>query len=550
MMKEFDRTLNYNDVIACDKNTFYEETTLTVISNITLKPVFNKFIHYYNDKLEIKYIDANMYSASKVQLDISLIILNIRELAPYLYYHFYELKKEEVSKEIKKLEDYIQILYSKLKGESRIVFFSDFESEVDRNDTIGQLSFQYVIDRLNKYVKNIMQDTDQFYMMNMDKIIAKVGYTNFYNKLNYYHTNSPYSVLACNILAYSLLFYFEQIRNQSKKCLILDCDNVLWGGIIGEDGIEGILLSNQFMGRAYLDFQREIIKLYYQGVIICLCSKNKLSDIKEVISKHPDMLLREKYIAAMKINYRNKADNLRELAKELNISINSMVFIDDNPYEISLVNYELPDVITVQLNAQRPYKYSEILKELKYFYKKKITRNDPLRGKQYKEQEIRSQSMSLYTNIEEYHKSLKTQITINKVDKYSISRVAELSQRTNQFNLSGMHYSLEELQSLLKMDYEILYLRAKDKFGDMGIVAAVIVRICKDHAIIEAMFLSCRVFGRGFELALLEEIKKIVSNKNINKLLGVYIMNSKNEIFKDFYKENNISLYHDIMSPE
>ena len=541
-MKEFNQDLNYNDVIACNKAATCENT-LTVISNITLKPVFHKFIHYYRDKLEVQYIDTNSYLALEAQYDYSFVVLSLRDLAPHLYYHFYELDTEEVSKELERLEDYFEFLFRKLKCECRLVILSCFENEYLANTPIGQVSIQSIIDRLNELIRNLIRDIDQIHILDINRMIMAIGYKSFYNKPNYYHTNSPFSALACNMLAYSVVSLIDQITNQSKKCLVLDCDNVLWGGSVGEDGMEGILLSNQFMGRAYLDLQREIIKLYYQGIIICLCSKNKLSDIKDILSKHPNMLLRENFISAMKINYNNKADNIRELSKELNISLDAMVFADDNPYEISLINYELPEVTTIQLNPQRPYQYSEIFRNLACFYKKKLNENDIRRGKQYKEQEARLHNRSLYTNIEAYHASLQTEIIIDKVDEYSISRVAELSQRTNQFNLSGKHYTLEELQALFAKDYEILYLRAKDKFGDMGIVASGVVKIYEDFAVIEAMFLSCRVFGRGFELALITEIKKVMIKRNINNLYGVYNKNKKNEMFKDFYQENNIPLY-------
>ena len=541
-MKEFSQDLNYNDVIACKKAARCEHT-LTVISNITLKPVFHKFIYYYRDKLEVQYIDTNSYLALEAQYDYSFVVLSLRDLAPHLYYHFYELSIEEVSKEVERLEDYLEFLFRKLKCECRLVILSCFENEYLASTPIGQVSFQSIIYRLNELIRNLIRDIDQIHILDINRMIMAIGYKSFYNKLNYYHTNSPFSALACNMLSYFVLSLIEQITNQSKKCLVLDCDNVLWGGSAGEDGMEGLLLSNQFMGRAYLDLQREIIKLYYQGIIICLCSKNKLSDIKDILSKHPDMLLKENFISAMKINYNNKADNIRELSKELNISLDAMVFADDNPYEISLINYELPEVTTIQLNPQRPYQYSEIFRNLACFYKKKLNENDQMRGKQYKEQEARLHNRSLYTNIEAYHASLQTEITISKVDEYSISRVAELSQRTNQFNLSGKHYTLEELQALLAKDYEILYLRAKDKFGDMGIIASGVVKLYKDFAVIEAMFLSCRVFGRGFELSLITEIEKVVLKRNINNLYGVYNENKKNEMFKNFYKENNIPLY-------
>lgn len=541
-MKPFDNTLNYMDVITCkeDENS---ERSLTIISTITLKPIFHRFIRYYNNKLSARYVDYNIYRTLEEKQEVCFVLLTVRELAPQLYYHFYELELEEITKELGKLKEELLYLYHKLQSESKIIIFSYFENEYELKPVIGQLSFQSVIDQMNEYISGLMLASDQFYMLDINVIIAKTGYMHFYNKLNYYHTNSPFSILACNTLAHAVLVLLAQILNSRKKCLVLDCDNVLWGGTLGEDGLEGILLGNQFIGRTYLDFQREVIRLYDQGVILCLCSKNKLCEVKAVLDQHPDMLLREKFLAAMRVNYKNKADNLRELAQELNIGLDSMVFLDDNPYEISLVNYELPEVATVLLDAKKPYHYSEILRNLEYFYLKKKGENDLVRGRQYKEQEIRLQNRSLFFGNDEYLRSLETEIMISKVDEYSIARVAELSQRTNQFNLSGKHYCIEDLKRLLEMDYEILYLRAKDKFGDMGIVASAIVRIDKDHAIIEGMFLSCRVFGRGFELALLKEINKLLLQRNINQIFGIYNRNAKNEMFQEFYSENDIPFY-------
>lgn len=541
-MKPFTEKLSYSDVIACIANTQAKEK-LTVISNITLTPIFQKFIYYYNNEYLVNYIDLNEYLLKENMLSTCFVIIHLKILSPCLYYHFYELTLEQVTDEINKIKEFLYILYSKLGSESDLIFLTTFESDFESNVISGQVSYQSVIDELNQFVIDSLSNREKFSIVDIDRLIYRYGYEKIHNRLNFYQTNSPYTPYGCNIVAYEILALLDNISSKTKKCLVLDCDNVLWGGIIGEDGMAGIQLSNQFIGRAYLDFQRELIKLYYQGVILCLCSKNKLDDVQNVINNHPDMLLREKFLAAKRINYKNKADNIREIAIELNITLDSMVFVDDNPYETEMVKYEIPQVATILLDPAKPYQYAHILRTSKYFHKKKITENDKLRGKQYKDRAMRLQIEKSCTNIEEYHKFLETKVIIKRADKFSVARVAELSQRTNQFNLSGQRYSLEELQNLINQGYEILYLRAQDKFGDMGLVAASIVNICENYAIIEGMYLSCRVFGRGFEIQLLNQIRKHLALMKIDKVYGKYNKTAKNISFKEFYNDNNILLY-------
>lgn len=540
-MKPFSKKLSYMDVISCTENR-QGKKKLTVISNVTLTPIFQKYVYYYDNEYVVDYISVNEYLMKETVLYTCFLLLNLELLSPYLYYHFYELTESQVEDDVNRIKEFLNILFSKLETESELVFIAAFEKSTEAN-VIGQVSYQSVIDELNYYIYTNLLNKEQFNIINIDSMVYQYGYEKMYQKTNFYLTNSPYSAYGCNVIVYELLTSIENKVEAIKKCIVLDCDNVLWGGIIGEVGIDGIQLSNQFAGRAYMDFQRQLIKLYYQGIILCLCSKNELAQVQNVIDHHPDMLLREKFIAAKRVNYKNKADNIRELAIELNISLNSMVFVDDNLYEIELVKFELPEVSTIYLNPNKPHQYTEILISSKYFYKKQVTDTDKLRGQQYKEREKRQKVETFCSNIEEYHKFLETKVTIEEADEFSLARIAELSQRTNQFNLSAKRYDLEELKRLISQGYHVLYLRAEDKYGDMGIVAASIVYVYETYAVIEAMFLSCKVFGRGFETQLLENIRNKLAFNHIQKIYGVYRETSRNKAFKKYYPEHNISLY-------
>jgi FkbH-like protein len=313
-----------------------------------------------------------------------------------------------------------------------------------------------------------------------------------------------------------------------KKVLVLDCDNVLWSGIAGE---EEITLNGDI-----IKFQAELIKLYEQGVLLCLCSKNELSNIEEAF-RIPDMLLKWEHIVCAKINFNDKAANMQEIAKELNLMTDSFVFADDSYYELGLVNALLPEVDTIKID------YSDfllIIYTIKSFFGSESSRSAN-RTKLYREQKEREKEKLQFDTVDEYNRSLETRYICDSANDEQIDRIAELSQRTNQFNLSGRRYTGDEIKQLMNNEnYIVLALSATDKYGDMGIVGAAMIKSTETTNIIENFMISCRVFGRDFEFVLLDKAKDLSAGRDLR---GIYIPSEKNQRYARFYEKNGVTLY-------
>ncbi len=316
-------------------------------------------------------------------------------------------------------------------------------------------------------------------------------------------------------------YFFKEIT--LKKVLICDCDNVLWHGISGEEEIYTDSLTEKF--------QNTIIDLYNKGVLICLCSKNTEENITSAFSTL-SMPLNKNHILLSKINFNDKASNIKELANELNLSFDSFVFVDDNPYELDLVSAIIPEITVVQAN----YPSEAFIEEIKLYFK--AGTSDFNRTEQYRNQKERESQRQRFSTPQEFNASLKTKFTCTNAHIEQASRISELSMRTNQFNLSSSRYTENEIISLINnKEYSLYTLSVTDKYGDMGIVGAAIVK--NGAAVITDFFLSCRVFGRDFEKVLIDKIKSDFAYP----ISGIYRRTDKNLRFAHFYTENGVNLY-------
>ncbi len=325
------------------------------------------------------------------------------------------------------------------------------------------------------------------------------------------------------ILYQTLEKYFLS-ENVFKKVLICDCDNVLWHGISGEEEIYTDDLIDKF--------QETVIDLYNHGVLICLCSKNEPENIETAFDSL-EMPLKKNHILVSKINLTDKATNIKEIALELNISADSFVFVDDSVYELDLVSSIIPEITTIRAD----YSDGGCIERIKSYFESNTI--DINRTQQYREQKEREKEKQLYSTAEEFNASLKTEVTCGLALPSQVSRISELSQRTNQFNLSNARYSESEITLFISDEnYSVYALSASDKYGDMGIVGAAIIHK-SDKPVIISFFLSCRVFGRGFEELLINKIKSDFPNS----LNGIYKKTVKNKRFETFYSENGVELY-------
>lgn len=335
----------------------------------------------------------------------------------------------------------------------------------------------------------------------------------------------------------------QSIVGKTKKCLVLDCDNTLWGGVIGEDGLEGIALGGSPEGEAYVTFHKAIKRLGKQGIILALNSKNDKANTDKVFDSHPDTQLRQDDFVMQCVNWNPKHENLKELAARINIGTDHMVFVDDSDFECNLVKGMMPQVNVVQLSAEAP-EHVEALLEGGWFDALELTSEDYQRATQYKSEVAREACRAVYDSYEAYLRELDISVELFIPDALSMARIAQLTQRTNQFNLTTWRLSEQETQRLIEdKDWLIIGIRSADRFGDNGIVGAMFVqRLSEVNGglvfAVKNILLSCRVFSRGIETSALHAVLAWAREEGAQKVFGEYIPSPKNGKFKNFFESN------------
>lgn len=325
----------------------------------------------------------------------------------------------------------------------------------------------------------------------------------------------------------------EGIALKRKKCLVLDLDNTLWGGVLGEEGIEGIQIGGDYPGKAFLYWQEALLQLAKNGVILTVCSKNNEQDVLDVWDRNPYILLKKDTFSAYRINWQDKATNIKELAEELNIGLDSFVFVDDNPTERELIKQVLP-MVAVPDFPEQPYMFPEFFKQLveDYFKVYSITDEDKKKTEQYKANAARANAQASFADFDKFLESLNIQIAIESANEFNIQRIAQMTQKTNQFNLTTKHYTDTDVRGFVEDGWKIWCISVADKFGDNGITGTIMI----DGNRIDTFLLSCRILGKGIEIAFAKKIFSMLLNAGITELGATYIPTAKNAQVKDFYE--------------
>lgn len=329
----------------------------------------------------------------------------------------------------------------------------------------------------------------------------------------------------------------EEMELKRKKCLVLDLDNTLWGGVLGEDGVDGILLGGDYPGKAYSYWQQALLQLSRTGVILALCSKNNEADVQEAWDKNPFMVLKREHFSAVRINWNDKATNITELADELNIGLDSMVFLDDNPSERELVKQLLPQVEVPDF-PEKPYQLMPFFKQLveKYFRIYTVTSEDLAKTEQYQANALRRAEQSRFADLDEYLYSLDIQIDVLHADEHNLPRIAQMTQKTNQFNLTTRRYTQAKVQQRLDAGWLVYCMRVSDRFGDSGITGTIFLEPVGENGVnIDTLLLSCRILGKGIEDAFVKTVLNLLRLDGYRELTADYLPTAKNGQTADFY---------------
>ncbi|MCS7119881.1 MAG: HAD-IIIC family phosphatase [Nitrososphaerota archaeon] len=392
---------------------------------------------------------------------------------------------------------------------------------------------------LNTKLCNIYRESRQVYVFDLEGLAAKHGKERCVEAEMRFRGSILLSRSFMPLVAKEIAGYVKALKNLTRKCIVVDLDNVLWGGILGEDGFDGIKLGSDPVGKAYVDFQKLLLSYYNRGIILAINSKNNYEDAMKVIREHPNMILREKHFAAMRINWKDKVENMIELAQELNIGLDSMVFVDDSPQERERIRQALPQVLVLEVPSS-PFRYAEALMELNDFNTLAISEEDKLRGEMYYAERKRRDLMKSVSNIEDFLRSLDMTAEIRYADSFSVPRITSLINRTNQFNLTTRRRTQVEVERICseKDKYLVYSMRVTDRFGDEGIVGVAIIKKGEKEWIIDTFLLSCRVIGRRVETVLLARIIEDARRSGVSFLIGEYIPTEKNQVAKSFYSDH------------
>jgi FkbH-like protein len=406
------------------------------------------------------------------------------------------------------------------------------------HEVTAELSQTEAIRRLNRRLADASSSIAAVRMLDFDRVCAEVGYANWRDDKLWYLARAPLSSRVMPALAKVQAAFACAATANPRKCLVLDLDNTLWGGVIGEDGVEGIAIGHTYPGSVFRDFQRVLLHLRRRGVLLAINSKNNEADALAAFRTHPDMVLREAHFACTRINWRDKPQNMIEIARELNIGLESLVFFDDSPIEREVMRQSLPQVETLDVPGD-PLQYIDAVFENHAFDRLSFTAEDALRAGFYDAQRVRREVERTAASLEDFLAGLEMTMTAAPADSLAFPRIVDLIHKTNQFNLTTRRHTAPQIQTLMRDPAcAIFTMQLSDRFGDHGTVGVAILRVEGPRAIIDSFLLSCRVIGRTAETAFLSVLIDWATSRGLLMLVGEFVPTPRNAPASDFFERH------------
>lgn len=519
--------------------------SLTVLSNINIDPLKNQLLKFELENLKFAGYNQFILELINPQSDLQ------SDTPDTVFFH---LDGEEL---LRVILPNGSIVYDKNTINSFFTHVEKFASRKTKTNIIisgivlppmniythlnrnSDRSLTEIQDAANNKIEKLSKKYSNIYYLDFPAIVSTFGINSLIDEKFWYLGRIKYTNTAFYQIAKYLKSLIDAIHGRTKKVLVLDLDNTLWAGIIGEDGLQGIQLSEDGIGKVYRDFQKLIKQLKSLGVLLAICSKNNEEDVIEAINFHKMMILNNKDFIIKKINWNNKVDNIRSIAKELELGLDSFVFIDDNPVERDLVKQNIPEVVVPDFPKDIAQLNKWFINDVvfPYFSKVILTNEDKEKTKQY-ERNIERKDLGTTLDLSDYIKSLEIKLSLTIDNKNQISRISQLTQKTNQFNLTTKRYTESEIENFMNDKTRQIYsVEYSDKYGNEGIIAVSIIEIIQDNtAFIDTFLMSCRVIGRNVEYLILQRIIETIFNKyNINLFKAEYIPTTKNILAKEFH---------------
>lgn len=455
-------------------------------------------------------------------------------------------KKERINYADERIISFIEAINLFLKNTPGVLIISNLKqnsySPLGINEDKVEFSAKDWPNYFNEKIKLEFIKNSRVRIYDFNSFFLRFGEDNIINEKLRYLGDIYISPDYISRLAEDLMGYIKPMASKNRKCIVLDLDNTLWGGVVGEDGFNNIQLDNNPPGNSFLEFQKHLLALHQRGMILAVNSHNNPEDAIQVIREHPNMILREEHFACLKVNWSNKVDNLIEIAKEINIGLDSLVFIDDDPVNRELVKKHLPEVLVIDLPKDSSL-YVKTLKQLNDFHTLQLTEEDFQKGEMYSQQKQRNDSKEKIKNLDDFLKSLDTEVTIAKATDFTVPRISQLTMKTNQFNFTTKRYAEADIKKLSQdPDFRIFSVSVKDKFGDNGLTGVLILNMKENKLFIDTFLLSCRIIGRNIENSVLYFIKEFAKENNFSGVIGEYLPTKKNSICSEFYVKNGFEV--------
>ncbi len=528
---------------------------LAILRSFTVEPIvplLRAEAFVYGIDLEVHVGDFNTYVQDVVDSASSLYrfapnaaVLAVRadQAAPELWRDFADLSPEAARRAAEQaVQSYEQCIGAFRKHSQAAMIVHTLERPstpslgvLDDQSETGQSG---LIRQINRELRRMAAQFRGVYALDYDALVARHGATHWHDERKWLTARLPIAANHLVDMAREWMRFIVPLSGRTAKVVVVDLDNTLWGGVIGEDGMTGIKIGQEYPGAAFQALQRALLDLSRKGILLAVCSKNNLDDAMEAIEKHPGMLLRAKHFAAVRINWMDKAQNLREIAQELNVGIDALAFVDDNPFEREQVRATLPEVTVIDL-PKNPLEYSAAVRNCTVFERLTLSAEDLQRTAMYAEQKQRASAEQTFQSKEDFFRYLEQEAELEAVSELTLARVSQLSQKTNQFNLTTRRYSEAQIAEMSSQpEWQIFSIKVRDRFGDHGLVGVAITHDQGEQCEIDTFLLSCRVIGRTVETALLAHLAESAARRGRKQLVGWFLPTKKNAPARDFYEQH------------
>lgn len=513
--------------------------TLTILREVLLFELFNQNIP---SEIEIGDYDNFVQESINDQAEVYIIFWETINIVDNIFYKINNWDDNEIENLILKTKKDIQFLFNNLKN-TPLILFNNFTSVHHSSYSSHETKIEKLAYDLNTYINENKPLNTQ--IIDTNKIFTRLGLNNLIDSRFYFTTKTIYSLDFYKEYVKFINNKLLKINGKLKKVLIVDCDNTIWGGVLGEEGFNRIEMdTNTNKGGIFSIIQHLLIDANKNGILICICSKNNFDDVIEVFENHKSMILKKENITIFKVNWENKVSNIKQISKELNIGLDSFIFIDDSPFEINNVKQFLPEVALLQVPDNLNDYPKFLMEKLSYYFIPNTTNEDRIRGKLYIENNIRKVELESHDSIDSYLKSLEMEIQISENDICNIERISQLTQKTNQFNLTTKRYTETEIKNFMNSKtHNVFSFNVSDKFGKNGLTAVVIIELQDfENAKIDSFLMSCRIIGRNIEYFICEYVINFLKEKNIFLIHSDFHKTIKNSQVSDFFDKCGFKL--------